>query len=265
MDILKRNIIIIICLTINSVVYSQKADYDIISLKGGKTIKGIIIEQIPFQTMKIVTPKKDTIVLSVNEVDSISRESFTGNQNLLTGKSKQFILEGGFTQSLTDNYSGFLKLNLIIDWRVKPELFAGIGIGVRYNMIDNQQKNPSQIDFSPLFNNFGVPVFADIRAVFTEGKLTGYAALQLGYSFDLSDDPVRGVYYFKQGIFSFTHIAGAGIMVCPAFGIALKTSDRSAINLGFAFETHFYRKYWEYTFVEKSPSVSAGLIVGYSF
>jgi hypothetical protein len=121
------------------------------------------------------------------------------------------------------------------------------------------------IDFSPLFNDFGVPVFLDLRTAYTKRRLTVFAAIDLGYSFDLSDDPVRGIYYFKSGIFSFTHIAGAGFMVCPTFGIAFRTSDKSAINLGLAFETHFYREYWEYSFVEDSPSVSAGVLVGFTF
>jgi hypothetical protein len=47
------------------------------------------------------------------------------------------------------------------------------------------------------FKVFGVPVFVDLRTAFTKKRVTGYAAIDLGYSFDLSDDPVRGIHYFK--------------------------------------------------------------------
>jgi hypothetical protein len=131
---------------------------------------------------------------------------------------------------------------------------------IKYNQIYTDE-----IDFSPLFNDFGVPFFVAARTVFTKKKVSGFAAIDLGYSFDLSDDPVRGIHYFKPGIFSFTHIAVAGFMICPTFGITFITSEKSAVNLGIAFETHFYREYWEYSFVKDSPSVSAGILMGFTF
>lgn len=266
MNSVKRNIAIIICLIINSVALSQKNDLDLVFLKDGTTIKGIIIEQIPFQTMTIVKPQRDTIVLSIDKVESITRKYFTGSQKPipLQQRSKQLILESGFTVSLTDDYSAFLKLNLIRLYKINPKIFAGIGTGLRYYMKDSKITSYA-IDFSPLFNDFGVPVFLDLRTVFSNRRVTGFAAIDLGYSFDLSDDPVRGIHYFKPGIFSFSHIASGGFLVCPTFGCSIITSDKSAINLGLAFETHFYRRYWEYSFVENSPSVSIGILVGLTF
>lgn len=263
---MKRNIAIIVYLTFNLVVYSQKNDFDKVFLKDGKAIKGIVIEQIPFKTMTIVTSKRDTIMLLIDDIETITRKSFMRNQSLfnLQQGSIQLILESGFTISLTDDYSTLLKLNLLGLYRIDDKISAGIGTGLRYHLKGNQAY-VEDIDFSPLFNDFGVPVFLDFRTTFSKRRVTGFAAIDLGYSFDLSDDPVNGIHYFKTGIFPSTHIAGAGFLVCPTFGIAFGTSGKSAINLGLAFETHFYRKYWEYSFVENSPSVSAGLVVGFRF
>jgi hypothetical protein len=266
MDSMQKYIALILCLTINSIVLSQKNDFDYVFLKGGKTIQGIIIEQIPFQSMKIVTLKKDTLVFPIEKVERISRKSFMESQNIIPSEQNwgQLILESGITVSLTDTYSNFLKLNLIGLYRIYPKTSAGIGTGLRYHMKYSPIYTP-EIDFSPLFNNFGVPFFVDVRTVFSKKKVSGFAALDLGYSFDLSDDPVEGIYYFKQGIFSSTHIASAGFLISPTIGITWVTSEKSALNLGLAFETHFYRDYWEYSFIQKSPSVSAGILIGFSF
>jgi hypothetical protein len=265
---MKRNIAIIVCLAISSMVLSQKNDLDIIFLKDRTTIKGIIIEQVPYQTITVVTPKRDTVVLSIDAVEKVSRKSYPGSKNLISQHFQQatrsFILESGLAISLTDEYSTFLKMNLIRVYRINPKIFAGIGTGLRYHLMDNQITS-MDIDFSPLFNDIGVPVFADVRTVFNMKKVSGFAAIDLGYSFDLSNNPVYGIYYVKPGIFPFTHIAGAGFLVCPTFGIAFVTSEKSAINLGLSFETHFYQNYWQYSSVRYSPSVSAGINIGILF
>ena len=77
--------IILVALTINAL--SQNNYRDVVHLKDGSIIKGIIIEQIPNKQIKIETSDGSVFVYEMNEIEKMSKEKISessaswGNNN----------------------------------------------------------------------------------------------------------------------------------------------------------------------------------------
>lgn len=73
--------ITILIFSFTTVIFSQENMQDVIYLKNGSVIKGIIIEQIPNQTIKIQTEGGSIFVYNMSEVKKITKEVKKTNIN----------------------------------------------------------------------------------------------------------------------------------------------------------------------------------------
>src|SRR5205085_2634048 len=65
----------LILLTAVSAAVAQNNLQDVVYLKNGQVLRGVIIEQVPGQSIKIETPSGSVFVFKMEEIDRISKEA----------------------------------------------------------------------------------------------------------------------------------------------------------------------------------------------
>ncbi|MBG0859396.1 MAG: hypothetical protein IQL11_07810 [Bacteroidales bacterium] len=194
---------------ITSMVFAQSNLQDVVYLKNGSIIRGVIIEQIPNQSIKIQTADKNIFVYQMGEVEKIVKEPVkvrttkSGDGSGLKPGYKG-IVELGYQLGVGEYTLDRLKLNIINGYQISTYLSVGLGTGLRYYLNSNKVL---------------IPVFADFRANFMNKNLSPYFSFGIGYSLDAD-------YHFE----------GAGMIINPAAGVNYKISDKLTMNFGLGYE-----------------------------
>jgi hypothetical protein len=207
---MKHTILLLLFMIFSHQTFAQQSLQDVVYLKNGSIIRGMIIEQVPNKSIKIETADKNVFVYQMDEIEKIAKEEAKGkykssSNNVGLGKGYQGIIEFGYaTKTGGDAGLDFLKLNIINGYCFNPHLALGFGTGARY-----------YFDAESIF----VPIFADLRVNFINGNVTPYIAFGGGYSFNASNN-----------------FEGVGLMLNPSAGVSIKISEKSAMNVGVGFE-----------------------------
>ena len=150
---------------------------DVVYLKNGSVIRGLILEQIPNQSLKIVTPDGSTFFCTFDEVEKIAKELPAAKEN--AGRRSQY----GWLSA--PRYRGFVEEAVIVGTgdfemsrsqvstshgcQVSPYLFIGGGLGVNY-----------------WFDDFvTIPFFAHLRSEIHKAynkRVSPYFDAKIGYS-----------------------------------------------------------------------------------
>ncbi|MBX2973211.1 MAG: hypothetical protein KF797_08920 [Flavobacteriales bacterium] len=231
--------------------FAQGNYQDVVYLKNGSIIRGVIIEQVPNKSIKIETADRNVFVFQMDEIEKLTKEPYQGrarNDRNNTGPRSGYsgIVETGYQQGVGYYGSSRLKLNIINGYRFNPYLSMGLGVGMRYFT------DPGDVL---------LPLFADFRVRFMDKTVTPYFSTGIGYSFDLGD--------------GFT---GAGFFLNPALGVAFKVSPKVALHVALDHEmqqvttwdyspyyNHLYNTYYYNANTRKSNSGAIGLTTGISF
>ena len=200
--------------------FSQKyADYqDVVYLKNGSIIRGIIVEQIPSQSIKIETTGGNVFVYAIDEVEKIAKEpkveidSKVSSPNTGLKRGYRGIVEFG-TVFLPDIG---VKLEVINGYQFNPYFSLGFGVGFHW--------------YFGYENTILLPLYADLRVNFLDKKVSPYISLGIVYSFNLTDAEPAGMYF------------------TPTCGIRFKFTERTSMNLGlgFGFQGFRYNYYYDY-------------------
>jgi hypothetical protein len=256
-------------LCLNIIAFTQQNFFDVVILKSGETHTGIIFEQIPFRILKICTEEGDSLELKPDEIEVIFREpvsaSNMSSENFSEQKGYRWIVESGISRSLPPNdFTAYYKLNFEYGYRFNPYFFLGGGIGLRYPYIENNSYHYKG-QASPVFNDFGVPLFIDTRINFSARRISPFFALSNGYSFDMrnNDDMTREKKY------SLSQIKGVGFVLTATAGVSFRFSDSYALYTGISYELQKFKKfmdgynYYEGKLVSSSNCISIN--IGVSF
>jgi len=251
-------------MSISTLTFAQNYNQDVVYLKNGSIIRGVIIEQIPNKTIKIETPDRSLFVLEMDDIEKITKEAdnryandrnnsrnynrnnegnYGGNwwQDKSYGYSNGYgmqtgykgIVELGYQFGVGDYGMDRLKLNVINGYQINPYFSLGIGTGVRY-----------YLDAEELL----IPFFGDFRVNFMDNNISPYLSLGVGYSFDASD--------------SFSSV---GFLLNPTVGVSIKISNKSAINVGVGYEMQRVKGYDYYGDSSSENTGAIDLVVGISF
>ena len=242
---MKKFLAFLLFALVTTVSHGQNNYQDVVYLKNGSIIRGVIIEQVPNKSIKIETADRNVFVYQMNEIEKIAKEPYQGKSNSSLSNSGlqsgyKGIVELGYQIGTGDNGMDRLKLNIINGYQIIPYFSLGFGTGLRY-----------YFDAEAAL----IPVFADFRANFINNKVSPYLSLGVGYSFNATND-------FK----------GAGFLLNPTAGVSFKVSDESAMNVGLGYEIQkmdFYNSFYNGRYFDnRTTSKNSGAIsinVGISF
>lgn len=139
--------------------YSQGRTQDVVYLKNGSVIRGLIIEQVPNKSIKVQTRDESIFVYQMDEIEKLGKEEDTSYSfKKILGPKRTYDIKGyrGFLDlGYTTGDDGCIQFTTSHGYQLNPYFFFGAGTGVSY-FTDSE---------SAL-----IPVFADLRGNFTNGK-----------------------------------------------------------------------------------------------
>lgn len=206
---MKRILVLLLVVFATTLLFTQNNLQDVVYLKNGSVIRGVIIEQILNKSIKIETADRSVFVYQMDEIEKMTKEQRLVNRaHNSSGLKRGYrgIVELGYGISADDNPVDFAKLNIINGYQFNPYFSLGLGTGVRY-----YYDSYSELTM--------VPVFADFRVNFINRKVSPYISAGVGYSFNATDD-----------------FAGAGMYFDSTLGVRFMVSKKSALNIGFGYE-----------------------------
>ncbi|AFM02530.1 hypothetical protein Fleli_0018 [Bernardetia litoralis DSM 6794] len=236
---MKSTLIAFVLFFISFLAFSQSDYQDVVYLKDGSIIRGIIIEQVPNKSIKLKTSEGNIFVYKVEDIEKMTKEENPNSNKTKTNNSNQ--MDTGYSGRVELGYGfgtgdfGFdnVKFNFINSYRVNNYFSIGLGIGARYYS-----------DFEAVY----VPVFLDIRSRFLTGKVSPYAALGLGYTVNASND-----FY------------GIGTLINPQIGVSILNSSSSDFNIGLGYDIQRLKDF-DNAFTGRTASFNAlSLNLGISF
>ena len=221
--------------------FGQSNYQDVIYLKNGSIIRGVIIEQVPNKSIKIETADRSVFVYQMNEIEKLTREAEQRNRGGSFSDSGlqvgyKGIVELGYQIGTGDYGIDRLKINIINGYQLNPYISLGFGTGLRYFF-------PA----APASEAALIPIFADLRANFMDNNVSPYLSLGIGYSFDASN-----------------RFEGVGFLLNPTIGVSFKISEKSALNVGLGYEMQRMKFFNWYDYITEN-SGAIGINVGVSF
>jgi hypothetical protein len=168
---------------------------EVIHLKNGTIIKGVIIEQVPGQFIKVRTKDGQEAIYQSSEVASITKDFFEFKK-----KGYINITEIGVAVG-PDNVA--YSISTVNGYLIKPHFSLGVGAGYDYYVNTGSM----------------VPLYLDMRIILHDKRFTPFIYNDAGYSFAISSATLSG---FK-----------AGIMFNPGFGIKTFVGKTTAFVLSF--------------------------------
>lgn len=215
---------------------------EVVYLKNGSIINGIVIEQVPNESLKIQTVDGSIYVYKMSEVEKIAKEAIPQNYNGFSSNGM-----GRNTDNIAKGYKGFVDFGYALGvgyweldrvefttahgYQFNPYLFGGIGFGVNYYTV-------------PELCN--LPIFANIRANLLDARITPFVDFRIGYS-------VLNI---------------AGLYLAPTVGCRFGLTRKMAINLGVGYtlqRTEVYYPFNNYYYEEKVSCSAISFKVGFEF
>lgn len=242
---MKKQFALLILILITKSSIAQTNYQDVVYLKNGSIIRGIIIEQIINKSIKIETADKNIFVFTLDEIEKITKEQLKMNDEKSqshSSNSKVNITTIDFGYQIGVGQYGIdrLRLNVSNSYQFNSYFSLGGGIGLRYYS-----------DYEASL----VPIFLNIKTNLTEANIKPYIQLLAGYSFDASNN-----------------WNDVGIIINPEFGLTIKTNTKASLNLGIGYEIQqmdfvsvsYYRGSPTYT-LSKENSGAINIIAGITF
>ena len=133
---------------------------DVVYLKDGSVVKGIIVEQVPNKSIKLQTADGSLFVYQIDAVEKMTKElreasprRFAGNG--LTAGYKGYV-DFGCTIGAGDFGRDRLSVGVVNGVQFNPYLYVGIGAALNYYAGGEE---------------IGIPIFANVRSHFIKGNI----------------------------------------------------------------------------------------------
>jgi hypothetical protein len=202
-----KKTVFFLCLVIASLyTFAQDKYEEVVYLKNGTIVHGMIIEYVPNMSIKIKSGP-NVFAYKLDEIDKITREGVTSST---TGFTKNY----GFKKR---GYAGIVEVGLNY-FPVRRTDAPGVAI----NIINGFQFNPIVnlgagvgVDISGE-GVIGIPVTLDFRANFIKTRVTPFFAMGVGY-------------YMQFG--GYSSKLGHGFVSNPSFGVRFAINTKVAVSL----------------------------------
>ena len=171
-----------VCLfVLNSTLLAQTSYRDVVYLKNGSVVRGVIVEQVPGKQLKIETSGGSVLVHQMDEVMKTGKEKLAQEGSEDRPKSPS-ALKKGYATILELGYQGGdfsrYRADVIFGGYFNPYVFLGLGVGVR------KYSGGASL----------LPIFANIKWNIINNKISPYLSFGLGYATYLNSpsDAVKG-------------------------------------------------------------------------
>ena len=166
-----RKLLLVLTLLLSISTYVAAQNYtEVVYLKNGSIIKGVIIEQVPNVSLKIKTGDGSLIICQMSDVTKITKEErYTRDYRKDTNDRKA-------ARNTLKGYKGFVDFAYI----------GGGGVAFNYYTDADLYAAPIYANFRANFINKKVTPFADVKAGYAVGDIEGaYASIGVGVRFSL--------------------------------------------------------------------------------
>jgi hypothetical protein len=243
-----------------SVVGMAQATIDVVHLKDGTVVKGVIIEQVAGQYVRVQLNDGRMVVVDAGDVAEITKEQVEVSDRSRTWRSRKartgFVnhsalglgfgigdqaVETEFSDGT--NYSGSLankghyaRLETVNGWWLANGLMTmGMGLGLEY--------------FTSYTDGLKLPVYLDVRVFPLSGKVTPVVILQGGYAVGLSGPEVVGA-------------PRNGPQAAAGLGLHWSRSARRAMCFSVIYDWHRYTREIsdDYTPLTFKETISSGFL-----
>lgn len=223
---MKRKIILAFAFVAFATLSYGQSLQDVVYLKNGSIIRGIIVEQVPNQSLKIQTKDKNIFVFNFTEIEKITkegeekkgrnvREAESTDPNQTNGLKAGVYIEPSLivapvvTKSDNDKKYILTQAQITANCQLNPFIALGIGAGVR----------------SYSFDDTYIPLYGQFRVNFKNKPVSPYLETALGYGFSTKDTYDGGAMFNLS--FGFAKKMKTGQV---RFGLVLDAFDRKSDN-----------------------------------
>lgn len=166
-----KKLILLFVLLLGSTMSIFAQNYkEVVYLKNGSIIKGIIVEQVPNISLKIQTADGSLFVYKMSEVEKVTKEVVEARRlnqfNKKSAKGYKGFVETGYSLGIGDYSYNRFELSTSHGYKFNSYLFLGAGVGLCAYETDD----------------IAIPFFADFRVNFSKDKITPIGGIKLGYS-----------------------------------------------------------------------------------
>lgn len=237
-----RKLLLLLTLLLSISTYVAAQSYtEVVYLKNGSVIKGVIIEQVPNVSLKIKTSDGSLIICQMNDVEKITKEErYTRDyrKDVNNRKAARNTLKGykgfvdvGYIADLSDYNADKVEISTSHGYQFNNYFYVGGGVAV---------------DFYTDADLIAAPIFVDFRANFINKKITPFADIKTGYS--VGD--VEGVY------------------VATGVGVRFSLKGKKALNLKLEYNYQQYDYYYRGYYINFDDTLDLeglGFKVGFEF
>mgnify|MGYP001024681200 FL=1 len=237
-----RKLLLLLTLLLSISTYVAAQNYtEVVYLKNGSVIKGVIIEQVPNVSLKIKTNDGSLIICQMNEVEKITKEErYTRDyrKDVDNRKAARNTLKGykgfvdfGYIADLSDYDANKVEISTSHGYQFNNYFYLGGGVAA---------------DFYTDADLIAVPIFVDFRANFINKKVTPFADIKTGYS--VGD--VEGLY------------------VSTGIGVRFSLKGKKALNLKLEYNYQQYDYYYSGYYISYDDTADLeglGFKVGFEF
>jgi hypothetical protein len=252
-----KSLILTLLLLLSFGLSAQNGWQDVVYLKNGSKIKGMITEFVPNVSYTITTADGSIFVCNIGDIVKITKEQVISSTVPAKPDSLRVIpapLEYPSSQEFTKGYRGIVELgyglksgkygldvtnfNFVNGYQLTEKMFVGVGTGIKYF-------TESEMTL--------IPLYADFKYSFLNQKVSPMFGFSAGFSFN----PNNG-------------FEGEGFLFNPSLGAQIKGKNNMCYNISLNYQTQ------QINFIVLEPggafftnairfSESAGLTLGIVF
>jgi hypothetical protein len=205
-NMIQKFLLVVVLAGLASFVHAQQTMEEVVYLKNGSIVRGMIIEQVPNRTIKIQTADGNVFVFDMEDIEKLTKEPvFRGRpvarnrQQVAAPDTPERKRAGRFSGMIQGMGVGFQTLagstgmayfetSFVCGYRFREFLFVGGGLGVEH-MIG---------DFRDSYN-ICVPVFVTAKVNMNRKRVSPYFQFDIGTRYN-------GNVYFQDGLFIYPKV-----------------------------------------------------------
>ena len=232
-----KRVLLLVAMMFTVAMIQAQTQQEVVYLKNGSVVKGVIIEQIPNKSLKIQTADGSIFAYQMNEVDKITKET-TSRTYRNGGRKISFDNRGrvagyrgfvdlGYTIGTGDYGEDRIEFSTSHGYQFNPYVYLGLGVGAHY-YFDSEVVE--------------IPIFAHVRSEFLNNSISPFFDFKIGYS-----------------VYDAT-----GFYMTPSVGCRFAVGEKNGISVGIGYTMQKVEfDYWGYSGSENCGGFN--IRVGFDF